>query len=387
MFLVQKLSGCGLEETLAELMQRLNPLRFTVEICCLLELGALGEQLAHVLPATSRVLHHRYDLLAVRRLAKRLAGRVDAIVTLGHGGPMPWGCTAARWAGTPVVLSVLSSASSSAGGLNCWDRWATHWTDGLVAEADVQRRDLVQRQQLPAAKVHVIPRGVDTDRFCFQPAGALAVRARLKVPSGTALYGLAADSESAVVVRQLLDVARKVRMQQPAARFVLWGPGNPGSIWAQSAVDSGVSDSAHVLEDKDDLPSVLSALNGFGYVTDGPGPPLALLEAMAVQTPVVATTGEQTAALVQSESTGFLVDREDTGLLAARLLQLVNDPHLARRLGERGRQQILKHRSLDLMVRRYEQLICDTYQRKRAGPGAAQPEPLRDTIEFCGASS
>jgi glycosyltransferase involved in cell wall biosynthesis len=187
--------------------------------------------------------------------------------------------------------------------------------------------------------------------------------------------------------RRLLSVAHGVRLQLPAARFVTWATGDRADRLVARSAAFGLADRLHVLPRGEDLPRVLSALNVFCYLADEQTRPLPLIEAMAVQAPVVASAGRQTASLVQSDCNGFCLDADDLPSFAAHVVRLINDPRLARRLGECGRQHVVKYRSLEAMVRRYEQLIGQTYQRKRSGPGTTQPEPLRDTVEFCGASS
>ena len=67
---------------------------------------------------------------------------------------------------------------------------------------------------------------------------------------------------------------------------------------------------------------------------------LAVLEAMASGTPVVASRLGGLPEVVEDGTTGFLVPPGDTAALRDRLEQLLHDPGLARRLGRRGRELI-----------------------------------------------
>ncbi|HYY88906.1 MAG TPA: glycosyltransferase, partial [Chloroflexota bacterium] len=67
---------------------------------------------------------------------------------------------------------------------------------------------------------------------------------------------------------------------------------------------------------------------------------LAVLEAMASGTPVVASRLGGLPEVVEDGTTGFLVPPGDTAALRDRLDQVLRDPGLARRLGRRGRELV-----------------------------------------------
>jgi glycosyltransferase involved in cell wall biosynthesis len=65
---------------------------------------------------------------------------------------------------------------------------------------------------------------------------------------------------------------------------------------------------------------------------------LVLLEAMQFAKPVVSTVWRGIPSVVSDGENGFLVPIEDPAALAGRLLQLINDEDLRRRIGEAGRR-------------------------------------------------
>lgn len=88
------------------------------------------------------------------------------------------------------------------------------------------------------------------------------------------------------------------------------------------------------------LPSVIDA--------DGKreGIPVALMEALACELPVVATAISGVPELVVHERTGLLVPERDAAALAAALLRLCRDEALGRRLGAAGRAHVVEHFNL-----------------------------------------
>jgi glycosyltransferase involved in cell wall biosynthesis len=70
------------------------------------------------------------------------------------------------------------------------------------------------------------------------------------------------------------------------------------------------------------------------------GIPVALMEALASELPVVATRLSGIPELVEDGVTGLLVDPEDWDQIADSILRLVRDQELARRLGRAGRERV-----------------------------------------------
>ena len=88
-----------------------------------------------------------------------------------------------------------------------------------------------------------------------------------------------------------------------------------------------------------------------------------LLEAGAAERPVVATTNGGIVDAVQDGRTGFLVDERDPGALAERLLAVLVDEGLARRLGRAGREFVLAEFDVHRQARR----LADEYERAISG--------------------
>jgi glycosyltransferase involved in cell wall biosynthesis len=389
LFLTAGVSGGGIGRVAGELLTRMNRNRFILTHCSLRDLGTTGASLARTVPSTSHLLRHPLDLTAVIRLGRQLKGRVDAVLTVGSSEPMWWGCVAGRWARIPVVLSLLDPHERPVP-LVWPNRLVVQWSDGLIVDRHEQRQHLVKRQGLEAAAIHIIPPGIDTCRFNFQPADAFAGRRRFQVASGAPLCGFWAGGWSAQSVQRVLDVVRRVRFQFPSAQFVLFARAADSASPSATRQRLNLARSAegiHIVDDADDLPRVLPALNVFSVMGPAPPHPLPVWQAMAAHVPVVAARECDLGGKLDVNDMEHWVALKDVSELPRHIIQLISDPLRARQVGERGRQFVLTHRSLDLMVRRYEQLIVETYQRKRSGLGAALPASLHDTVEFCGAAS
>jgi glycosyltransferase involved in cell wall biosynthesis len=84
------------------------------------------------------------------------------------------------------------------------------------------------------------------------------------------------------------------------------------------------------------------------------GLPRVLLEAQAMETPVVAyRCGGMSDALLPSQS-GFLLEAGDVQGLADRIALLLDDQKMRVRFGQIGREFVVRHFSIDALVTRHE---------------------------------
>ena len=166
MFLITSMHVGGAETLLCNLIRRLDRKRFSPELCCLKELGELGQQLAGEILVHHDLLPNKYDLSILPRLTRLMRRRrIDIVATVGAGDKMFWGRLAARAAGVPVVISAIHSTSWP-DNITWLNRRLTPLTDAFVAVAQPHAEHLVKVERLPANRVRVIPNGVDTDRYC-----------------------------------------------------------------------------------------------------------------------------------------------------------------------------------------------------------------------------
>ena len=169
MFMINDMSVGGAEMLLDQIIRRMDRMQFRPELCCLHQLGELGEKLRGKAPVFSKLLKHKYDVPVLSRLVQLLRQRrIDAVVTVGAGDRMFWGRLAASRAGVPVVIAALHSTGwpDRIGRLN---RMLTPLTDAFVGVADAHGRFLIEHERFPAERVFVVPNGVDTEKYHPQP--------------------------------------------------------------------------------------------------------------------------------------------------------------------------------------------------------------------------
>jgi glycosyltransferase involved in cell wall biosynthesis len=134
------------------------------------------------------------------------------------------------------------------------------------------------------------------------------------------------------------------RLWERGERFKVWlvGGGSLREEYQSLCGRMGCGHLVHFLGYRDDIPQLLAQTDILVLTSIMEGIPRAVLEAMAVGLPVVATRVTGTAEVVQHGQTGYLVELGDAEDLAARLGELLRRPQLRAEMGARGRQVALR---------------------------------------------
>jgi len=365
MFLVASMAAGSVEIMLANLMRRMDRDRFLPSVCCMRELGALGEVLAAEMPIYYDLVRHPFDFGVLGRLTRLLrAEHVDALVTVGRGDTMFWGRLAARRAGMPVLLSAVGCkcGSDRISGLNRLRALARR-TDGFITDTEAHARQLREAHGFPASKVHIIRAGVDVVRFCPSRQGK-AIRRELGIPSDAPLAGIVAALRPEKNHELFFRAAERVRQSLPSAQFLIVGDGPERQRLVALRDTLGLQGALHLLGVRTDIPEILAALDVFALSSKEDGKGASILEAMATGKPVVAPRVGCLSEMVEDGRTGYVTPVGDLDSLAARMLELFADPRQARTMGEAGRVAAIERCSLERMTSDYEELIECIYTEK-----------------------
>lgn len=242
------------------------------------------------------------------------------------------------------------------------------WAYGLVDRFVAVNPSLSARclaAGLPAAKLRMIPNGVDTARFrpVRGPDERAMLRARLGWPVDrpVALFVgyFSRDKAPDLAVRAWLAVRRRGL----ACALVLVG--STDTRFREVAVDlvddvrrlvgaPGIRDDVRLVEHALDIEDYYRAADVFLLPSLREACPLALLEAMAAGLPaVVSRLPGATDVIVDDGRTAILVSPGDVDALADGFERLLDDPYTAGRLGRAARAEVEARYSLGRMAEAY----------------------------------
>ena len=104
----------------------------------------------------------------------------------------------------------------------------------------------------------------------------------------------------------------------------------------------------------------------FVHTSDFEGMPNAVMEAMAMGLPVVASAVDGTCELIEEGVSGYLLPPGDVDAFAQRIRELMEDSDLAHQLGEKAHRDVLERFGMARMIEAYEQLFLSLVDSKRA---------------------
>ncbi len=280
------------------------------------------------------------------------------------------GSVAARLAGAPVVLASKRGCHEMRG----WElRGAQlgNWlSDCVTTNADAVREFVHVDESLAKEKMVVIPSGVDTDRF--QPLGDADFKERLGLRPDP-VVGIVTRMRVRKGVEEFLDAMIDVRRTRPGVQAVIVGEVELDDDLNARALAGGLSEDLHLLGRRSDMPEVFQAFDLFVLSSHDEGMSNAILEAMAMEKPVVATDVGGTGEAVVEGVTGHLVPAKAWQPLAAAIGDLLDQPAKAKEMGVRGRKIVVEKLSARSMVRQMEALYAKLVE-KRDSASAVRPE-------------
>jgi glycosyltransferase involved in cell wall biosynthesis len=220
--------------------------------------------------------------------------------------------------------------------------WATR--PFVIFTSDLDRETGVSREPIARERTAVIPLGIDLERFAPRE-GDGRVRRAVGVGPERRLVGTVGLLKRQKRHDLLIDAATRVD-----ATFVIVGEGPERAALEHRIARLQLGERVFLLGHRDDVPEVLADLDVFALSSDFEGMCLAVAEALAVGTPVVATWVGGVPQTVAHEHTGLLVPPGNVAELSAAISRMLDDPAEARRLAVAGGEHVRRLYPLDAMV-------------------------------------
>ncbi len=174
--------------------------------------------------------------------------------------------------------------------------------------------------------------------------------------------------------RTVLEAAARVRQRIPGLRVVIVGDGPERASLELLAHQLDLAGNVLFLGRRDDAEVILPAFDVFVAASIVDGLPLAVLEAMAAERPVIGTHVGGIPEALADGAAGVLIDAGRPGALAAALERLFEAPKLRAELGAVARRRVIDRFSLHGMLDTTEAAMLGALGRTvpiRAGPPTA----------------
>jgi len=312
------------------------------------------------------VLHtHTAKAGAAGRIAALLAGRARprAVVHTYHGH----------------VLAGYFSPRKTA--VFRWiERLLARRTSALVAVSTQVRDDLVSMRIAPAARFAVVPYGFDLSGR-VDPTGALRDPVRTELGAADRFVvgwvgRLTAIKQPLLLVRTLGGLVD----EGVDALLCVVGDGPDRAETEALAGELGLAERCRFVGHQKDLRGWYAAFDAFCLTSANEGTPVAAIEALAAERPVVSTRVGGVPAVVEEGETGLLAPDGDAHALAAALARLARDPALRARMGRRGAERMRELFGTERMVDEIDALYRLAVENAAHFPRGGSVASLRSRV-------
>lgn len=210
-----------------------------------------------------------------------------------------------------------------------------HLARKVVAVSDGVRKEL-EHYFLPDGKVSRIYLGVSLERF-GTAASAAILPDDLRGENGELVVSCVSQARPEKGLEYLIRALPAVLKECPQTRVLLLGGGPLTEELRRLAEVSGVSGSVTFCGVRNDVERILAASRFTVLPSLTEAMPLALLESQAAGKPVVACKVGGIPEVVSDGANGFLVPPRDHAALAQRMIRLLKEPLLLKRMGEESK--------------------------------------------------
>ena len=236
---------------------------------------------------------------------------------------------------------------------NSLTRWLyTRAAARIVTTGEALKKELVERNGFPAARIDSVPTGVDAARF--RPGERLAARFALQLPADKMLVGIVATLRSWKGHRYLVEAIAGL---PESVALVIVGDG-PQREALEALVDSlKLRQRVTFAGNQREVLPWLQALDIFvlpSYANEGV--PQALIQAMLAGLPCVTTHAGSIAELAIHEKTALVVPAQDALALRSAIQTLLLEEPLRKALGAAARAHCSERFSYERMLDSMEKI-------------------------------
>ena len=378
---IESLGRGGAERQLVNNLRAIARNRFDNTVCFLYERDDLQPELVRLgIPVYKLDMSSPYDwrrgLFGLRAVIKE--GQFDVIHTELCWADI-YGRICGRLFSDAKIVTTIHAAIyepqilKDDPNLQPWKLTLVRILDGLtgalcnhrfIACSEFVKQSAVKRLGYRPESIGVIYNGIDLGSFNKDSSGkVVSLRRELGLDHGEAILVNVSRLIPQKGQRYLIMAMPKVLNKYPSARLFLVGGGPMASELRELTHDLGVEEAIKFLGTRHDVPAILQLSDLFVLPSLSEGMPVALLEAMAMRKPCIASKITSIPEVVEDGRSGLSVEPQRPDQLANAILSLINDPGRRQAMGTRGRQIVEEKFSINVNIRLlenlYERVVVD----------------------------
>lgn len=241
----------------------------------------------------------------------------------------------------------------------------------VIAVSKAVARQLADQKLIPPEKINVVHNGVDLSRFdsTGDRFDGTQFRRDLDLPEECLLVGSVGELNPLKGHQEFLEAAAQISNLFPEAYFIVAGVDVSPSQANLSALKQSIqrlqlSSRVRLIGRMADITELFHSLDVFVSASQTESFGLAIAEAMAAETPVVATRTEGAQEIIRDGKTGLLVPIGDVKVLAESIGMLLRDEERRVSIAKSASEDVRMRFSLQQMVEATEKIYREVTEKK-----------------------
>lgn len=233
----------------------------------------------------------------------------------------------------------------------------------ITIAVSTEIRDVLVRAGVRPERVRVILNGIDQHQFHRNRSQESAVRRQLGLSLDDTVVGIVGSLEACKRVDLAIRSCGLLRARWPKLKLLIAGDGSLAPALRRLAARLLPDEAYRFLGHRDDVIALHHALDVFVLSSDHEGTPNTVLEAMALETPVVVTSAAS--AIIEDGVEGLVVPTGDEHALARAIERVLVEPDRTAARVARARACVETSLSFDARMASLDQVYRDVMRQHR----------------------
>ena len=225
------------------------------------------------------------------------------------------------------------------------------FTHKIVAISESTKEALVKNENFPRKAVSVIHNGVSDLQGL---TNSKLLRDKLSIAPDNVIFGTVSRLQPIKNQKMMIIAFASILEKHPKSKLLIVGDG-PSKADLMAFVDNfGIAQSVIFTGFKVNALAYTEIIDVFLLTSYSEGLSMALIEAMALSKPCIATNVGGNAELIENNLNGFIIESKDTAALIRASLALISKKQLRLDMGRESRRTYMEKFRVEQMVAKYE---------------------------------
>ncbi|MGA1840034.1 MAG: glycosyltransferase [bacterium] len=270
--------------------------------------------------------------------------------------------------GEKAPIGFISSVRCTEANKSCWriilDRWALGRSDLILTVSEAVRNKYLERENIQRNRIRVLYHGVD-QRFMEEQKKVSEFRSKLGVGKEDEVIGTVARLHKDKDIEILIKAFALALKSRPQIKLLIIGDGPEKKNLKEMTVTLGIMDRIIFTGFQSDVLPLIGLLDIFCLTSKEEGFPQSLIEAMALEKPVVVSRVGGVMELIEDGISGILIPPGNPETFRDSILYLLQNPQKAQKMGNAAKEKIKHGFLLDHTLDKMEAIYGEVLQKVR----------------------